>query len=43
MQFRSVYHPSHSETFTIICDTLTKLLHLLNVDSLGNKNKKLML
>ena len=44
MQFRSVYHPSHSETFKIIfCDTLTKILHLLNVGSLGYKNKKLML
>ena len=45
MQFRSVYHPSHSETlyFTIICDALTKLLHLLKMDSLGYKNQKLML
>ncbi len=29
--------------FTIICDMLTKLLHLLKVHSLGYKNKKLML
>ena len=27
----------------IICDTLTKLLDLLKVDSLGYKNKKIML
>ena len=36
MQFRSVYNPSHSEMLKII-------FHLLKVDSLGYKNKTLMM
>ena len=44
MQFRIVYHPSHSETQkTRICDALTRLLHLLKMGSLVDQNSKLML
>ncbi len=40
LMYRTLSNRSPS---TIICDTLTKLLDLLKVDSLGYKNQKLML